>query len=103
MVIAKADKETKLLILNCNCGCDEAIHIKKFIDPEIKELEEEYYLSIHTSKFYSEQKSIFRLIGHRIKLAFKMLFGKEYLLNELVLNRSQVDELIKELEEIRKN
>lgn len=103
MVLAKANKDTKLIIINCNCGCDEEIHVKKFIDSDIDESQEEYYLSIHTSKFYSNQQGILRLIGHRIKLAFKMLFGKEYLLCDLVLNKTDIDEFIKELEEIKKN
>ena len=103
MILSNIDKDIRLLIVNCNCGCDEEIHIKKFIDPEIKDIDEEYYLSIHTSKFYSKQGGIFRLIGHRIKLAFKMLFGKEYLLCDLVLNRNEIDEFIKGLEEIKKN
>ena len=98
MILSNADKDTKLLIVNCNCGCDEEIHIKKFTDSD-----EEYYLSIHTSKFYSNQKGIFRLIGHRIKLAFKMLFGKEYLLCDLVLSKKEIDEFINKLEEIKKN
>lgn len=103
MILSNDNKDIKLLIANCNCGCDEEIHIKKFADPEIEESDQEYYLSIHTSKFYSNQKGIFRLIGHRIKLAFKMLFGKEYLLCDLVLNKNDIDEFIKGLEEIKKN
>lgn len=103
LILSNKDKDTKLIIANCNCGCDEEIHIKKSIDAEIKDIDEEYYLSVHTSKFYSKQGGIFRLIGHRIKLAFQMLFGKEYLLCDLVLNRNEIDELIKRLEEIKKN
>ena len=31
MVFANADKDLKMIIVNCDCGCDEEIHIKKFI------------------------------------------------------------------------
>ena len=103
MILTNSNKYTKIIKINCDCGCDEEIQIKKFNDDEIKPEEMEYYMSIHTSKFYSEQKGIFRLIGHRIKLAFKMLFGKEYLLCDLVLNKNDIDEFIKGLEEIKKN
>ena len=105
MILANSNNNTKIIKINCDCGCDEEIEIKKFIfeDEEIKPNEDEYYISIHTSKFYSEQKGIFKLIGHRIKLAFKMLLGKEYRLTEVCMKRQDIDDLIKELEEIKKN
>lgn len=103
MILANGNKDTKIIKINCDCGCDEEIQIKKFNDDEIKPEEMEYYMSIHTSKFYSEQKGIFRLIGHRIKLAIKMLFGKEYLLTDVVLKENDINDLVKCLEEIKKN
>lgn len=88
MVITEADKMTKLLLVNCNCGCDEAIQLKK-----LKEYDDEYYLSLITSKFSAKQCGIFRTIGHRINLAWKMLRGKEYLLTEVVLNKEEFEHL----------
>lgn len=97
MVVTGYNKNDKVIIISCDCGCDEEIHIKKFIDEDM----EEYYLTLNTSKFYANQKGIFRLIGHRIKLAFKMLFGKEYRLTELVLDKDDINALIKNLQDIQ--
>lgn len=105
MILANGNDNTKIIKINCDCGCDEEIEIKKFMfeNEEIKPEEDEYYISIHTSKFYSEQKSILKIISHRIILAFKMLFGKEYRLTEVCMKRKDIDDLIKCLEEIKKN
>lgn len=99
MILGGSDKNTKLVIVNCNCGCDEAIQIKKFkFDAQE---EDEYYLSILAGEFGSTQRGIFRTIGHRIKLAFKMLFGKEYLLTEIVMKPEEFEEYKKILEELK--
>lgn len=99
MILGGSDKNTKLVIVNCNCGCDEAIQIKKFKFDEQEE--DEYYLSILAGEFGSTQRGIFRTIGHRIKLAFKMLFGKEYLLTEIVMKPEEFEEYKKILEELK--
>ena len=31
MVLSKADKDLKMIIVNCDCGCEEEIHIKSEI------------------------------------------------------------------------
>lgn len=98
MVFSKEDKELKMLVVNCNCGCDEELQIRKYKwEPEFDE-EDEYYFSIHTSKF-ALQKGIFRTIGHRIKLAFKMLIGKEYLLCDIVMKEHEFEEFKQKIKE----
>lgn len=98
MIFEGKDKHTKVVIVNCNCGCDEAIQIKKLVY-DVKD-DDEYYLSILAGEFGSTQRGIFRTIGHRIKLAWKMLRGKEYLLTEIVMTKEELDEYKKVLEEL---
>lgn len=98
MIFKGNDKHTKVVIVNCNCGCDEAIQIKKLVY-DVKD-EDEYYLSILAGEFGSTQRGIFRTIGHRIKLAWKMLRGKEYLLTEIVMTKEELEEYKKVLGEL---
>lgn len=98
MIFKGNDKHTKVVIVNCNCGCDEAIQIKKLVY-DVKD-DDEYYLSILAGEFGSTQRGIFRTIGHRLKLAWKMLRGKEYLLTEIVMTKEELDEYKKVLEEL---
>lgn len=98
MIFKGNDKHTKVVIVNCNCGCDEAIQIKKLVY-DVKD-DDEYYLSILAGEFGSTQRGIFRTIGHRIKLAWKMLRGKEYLLTEIVMTKEELEEYKKVLGEL---
>lgn len=98
MIFEGKDKHTKVVIVNCNCGCDEAIQIKKLVY-DVKD-DDEYYLSILAGEFGSTQRGIFRTIGHRLKLAWKMLRGKEYLLTEIVMTKEELDEYKKVLGEL---
>ena len=95
MIFKGEDKHTKVVVVNCNCGCDEAIQIKKLTDDD-----NEYYLSILAGEFGATQRGIFRTIGHRIKLAFKMLLGKEYRLTEIVMTKAELEEYKKVLGEL---
>ena len=95
MIFKGEDKHTKVVVVNCNCGCDEAIQIKKLADDD-----NEYYLSILAGEFGATQRGIFGTIGHRIKLAFKMLLGKEYRLTEIVMTKAELEEYKKVLGEL---
>lgn len=53
MVLHNKSKIEKLIVVNCNCGCNEEIHIHKYLD-----IPEEYYLVIMESKFDSLQDTI---------------------------------------------
>lgn len=99
MVFSNANKETKVVILNCDCGCDEEIHIKKYVDENTAP---DYYLIISTSKFYSMQMTVLGKILHRLKIIWKAVRGKEYLLCDINMTEKDIDDLIKSLEEIKK-
>ena len=99
MVFANADKDLKMIIVNCDCGCDEEIHIKRYVYDEIPD---DYYITISGGKFYSLQGGILHRIGHRLKCIWRAIRGKEYLLCDINITKQQIDELIKNLEEIKK-
>lgn len=99
MVLSKADKDLKMIIVNCNCGCEEEIHIKRYVDDGTPN---DYYITISEGKFYSLQGGILRRIGHRLKCIWRAIRGKEYLLCDINITEKQIDELIKNLEEIKK-
>jgi len=99
LILYDADKDLELIIVNCDCGCDEAIHIKKYVYDDIQP---DYYISICGGKFYLEQTGIFKRLWRRIKNSWKALIGKDYVLCEINIKPENIDELIEKLKEIRK-
>ena len=98
MVFIGVDKEVKQVILNCNCGCEEQISIKKYLwESDLPS----YSLSISTANYYSGQRGIFKTILNRLKLCWLALRGKEYRLTELELNQEEITQLIDNLIEIK--
>lgn len=102
MILENKNEKEKIVIANCNCGCNQALQITKFNYADEEDIDEDYYLSITAGLFSERQRGIFKTIGHRIKLAFKMLLGKEYLLCDIILNKQEIKDFIKSLENIQK-
>ena len=100
MVFSKKDKETQVVFVNCNCGCDEALQIKHYTYDKEIEAEDEYYLSLLAGRFSTDQRGVFKTIFGRIKAAWKMLIGKEYHLTEIVMTKTEYKDLIDKLEEL---
>lgn len=99
MIFSNEDKEEKVVINTCNCGCGSEIVIKRFIDDQIPT---EYYISINSSLFDQEQLGIFKLIGRRLKRAWFDLIGKNYLYLDICMTQSQLNEYIEKLQKIQK-
>ena len=99
MILNNKNDKSELIIIDCDCGCEEAIYIRKFV---YENSEPDYSLSICGGKFYTEQKGIFRIIGSRLKNAWRVLRGKDYRLCDIIIKPTTIDELIEKLEEIRK-
>lgn len=76
------------IIISCNCGCE----LLKISDIDYKE-DKCIYLEIFTSSFYEKQDGIFRTLIHRIKLAFYMLFGREFSLFDMIVDEKEVKKL----------
>ena len=100
MVVSGETKKEKLIIMNCDCGCNEGIYVTKY-----KELglPNDYYITITTSKFYSEQDKMWTKFKKRLKMIWFAIRGKEYRLCEICITDNDIDELIKKLENIKKD
>lgn len=96
MVFYNENETCKESIVKCDCGC-HGIEIMRIVG------DDNIYISPYTDNFYSKQnKGLFKTIVNRIKNAWKMICGKEYQLEELVVNLEETDELINALQKIRK-
>lgn len=89
------DIEKEVIIITCNCGCEEQLSIKKYEDND-------YYISISSGKFYSEQRGIWKTIKNRLKNAWLCLRGKEYRLCDINITDNQLKELLHNIETMLK-
>lgn len=100
MVFNRKDKEMQVIIATCNCGCNSELHIMHYTnDPDMPE---EYYLSLHSSKWDEEQVGIFRLIGRRLKRAWYNLIGKDYLYMDIIFSKQEFNEFVQHLDNMSK-
>ncbi len=60
MNFINSNKDEKIIIVNCDCGCNQELHIKKYIDEDINNTE--YYITFNCSKFDEEQQTIFSIM-----------------------------------------
>lgn len=98
MIISGETKTEKIIIANCNCGCNEGIYITKHKDIDFSD---DYYVSIVASKFYSQQIGLFKSLRHRIKAIWYATLGKDYRLCEIVLKEKDINDLINKLQNIK--
>lgn len=77
--------DKKEMIVTCECGCHDAIHIK--VDDEDKESD---YYAIQTymnANWYRDQDdSILRCIGRKLKKIWAIIRNKDFYYSELVMN-----------------
>lgn len=95
MILSEVKKDEKMIIVNCDCGCDDEIHIRRWEDND-------YCITIGAGKFYTQQVGILGKIKERLQHIWCAIRGKEYLLCDIYLKEEQIDELIKKLKEVRK-
>lgn len=87
------------IIISCGCGCGDGFEIA------FKCCDDEYdcvYLSTTTSGFYAMQDSFARRMARRIKAAWFMLMGKEFLLHEVIVNKERWNNFVDEVNNIGK-
>lgn len=100
MVFIKKDKQLKVVIATCNCGCNSELHVTHYTnDPD---LPEEYYLSLHSSKWDEETGGIFKILKRRIKRAWYNLIGKDYLYMDIIFNKQEFNEFAQHLMDMTK-
>ena len=86
--------EENQIIVGCSC-CTHLIKITSFSD------EPETFFEIWASNFYTKQKKPLHFrIWHRLKLIWYAIRGKEYRLEDFILDEDDIKELVKALQEI---
>ena len=92
-------KTSEQILVECECGI-ETMKVTKYKEQET-ELEE-YYIEFLQSHFYSKQE---KRLGYKLKYKLKyiwyILTGKEYLLEQIVLSKYNVEQLIQALQELK--
>ncbi len=84
------------ILVNCSCGT-HMFKIASFAD------DEEIYFELWSENFYNKQKSpLYSRIWNRLKLIWFAISGKEYRLEDFILTKSDVDNLINALQNIQK-
>lgn len=91
---ADPEDTIKSIIVECKCST----HYMKITSYEE---DSELFISLFTDNFYNKQDGPIRVILHRIKWAWKMLIGKEYQLEEVIIDKSDVDKIIKALKSMK--
>ena len=74
-------KDNKELIMTCDCGCDEACHIK--ID-DFGDDDTFAYMTYMNGNFYKEQEHSGRV---KVKKIWKILRGKDYYYADIVFKK----------------
>lgn len=74
------------MIISCNCGCDDSIHIKFDRDDE----SDIYFCSTFLSgNFYKEQKSSFFI---KLKKIIAVLRNKDYYYSDICMTKEQFNQ-----------
>ena len=85
------------ILVECDCGL-EILRIIKYQD----EYTEEYYIEVCEPHFYSKQdKTFWQKLKHKTKYIWYILLGKEYKLEQIVLNRKHIEQLIDALNKLK--
>lgn len=99
MVFKNEDDKVKVVIGTCNCGCNSELHITHYKE---EGMDDEFYLSLHSSKWDEEQVGLFQIIGRRIKRAWYNLIGKDYLYMDIIFNKEEFDQFTKNIVNLNK-
>lgn len=78
-------KDKKELILDCKCGCDDAM--KFIVDLEDADSDIIMFATFLTSKWYSKQKTLRYRFADKVKRIWKVLRNKDYCYAEQVLTK----------------
>ena len=72
------------LIATCQCGCDDAIHIKVDVDDINGDV---CLLTYMNSNFYKEQYGAFATFIKKCKKVWAVIRNKDYHYSEIIMNR----------------
>lgn len=93
MVLKNSLEEIKEILIQCSCGT----HLFKIIS-----IDNDYYFEIWASTFCTKQRgNIFQRMSHRLKMIWFAISGKEFRLDDIILEEKDIDELITALQNIK--
>ena len=98
---SNSNKKVKQIIIGCECGCEQAINIVRYEDEIDNKILYDYYITVTSGLFYERQRGIWQIIKSRIKAAWYMLRGKEYLLCDVNIKEEEISKIIESLKEIK--
>ena len=93
------DKENQELIVTCDCGCEEAIHIKIDVDEEINLVA---FLSYMNGKFYNSN-SCWETIKNKCKKIWAIIRNKDYYYSDVLFTIEEFLEFREYLNSIKIN
>ena len=82
----------------CHCGCGEGFYVDFCLEDDSGYV----MMSTVTSGFTAERRGVWDTVKKRIKAAWFMLCGKEYVLHEVFLNKKEWNEFVNQLNEFNK-
>ena len=80
------NKDRSELVITCNCGCDEGVHIK--IDHD----DYDYFclMSYMNGNFYNDQnKKIIRVIEEKAKKIWAIIRNKDHYYSDIIMTKDQ--------------
>jgi len=91
------NKDNSELIVSCDCGCGDGLLWKA---NRFDEEGEQYFVSLTEHGWYAKQTGRIKPYFRRI---WKALCGKEYYLTELIMTKSEVEDLSEFLHQLAKS
>ena len=82
MAVFMTEDKTNL-ILDCKCGCDDAIKFKV----DLEDADADMFATLLTSKFYSKQENFIRRFADKVKRIWGVIRNKDYCYGEVVLTK----------------
>ena len=81
-------KDKKEMIVNCNCGCEEAAHIR--IDHD----DYDYYAiwTYTNGHFYSDQYGVWNSIKEKCKKIWAIIRNNDYYYSDIVMNKDEFEQ-----------
>ena len=83
-------------IARCRCGCGNGL----FVDFKFTEVDGDVYVETVVPGFYAYQGGFIKCLFRRIKAAWFMLSGKEYVLHEIILDKEHWNRFVSAINEL---
>lgn len=87
MSVFKTTDETELIV-SCNCGCENGIHLR--ID---KDDEKWYTIMTYTNgNFYRDQTNVFHTFKNKLKKIWAIIRNKDYYYSDVIMSKEEYQE-----------